>query len=97
MSPGKGSTIQINVVSHGSRGRLTLEVESNYDKTISPTIDGGLVKQFSQTVIQDSDLFFFTLPENPPAGKIAVVITLSNEAAKYSQAVVFFAPREPPK
>ena len=97
MSPVKGSTIQINVRSHGSRGRLTLDVESNYDKTVSPTIDGGLVKQFSQTVIQDTDSFYFSLPEQPPAGELAVVVTLSNEAGKYSQVVVFFTPKESPK
>ena len=97
ISPGQGSTIQIIVGSHGSRGRLTLDVESNFDKTISPNIDGNLGKRFEKTMTQDAVLFYFTLPERPPSGEIAVVVTLSNEAGKYSQAVVFFTSRDTPK
>lgn len=94
MLPGQIATCYIRTISQGCPGPLNLDVESNYSETVSTTRNGELSKQFSLTIRQDPVLFFFTMPPDPPPNEIVAVITMHNGAGKYSQATIFFVPRQ---
>lgn len=98
MCPDEMASVHIKIGSPGFPGLLDLNVESNYEETLSPTRAEKARKQFSLTVVQEK-LFFFTMPHDPQ-GEVVVVITVLNRVGKWSQATIFFAPRgacaEPP-
>lgn len=95
LSPGENIPLTVNIASRGFLGTFQLNVVSNVEeKTLSDVPNGERQNELNHPAVnQDALQLFFTMPKDSPQN-VVVVITIINQAGKWSQSTIFFIPED---